>query len=584
MLRSGAGSAAMTWMSTPRRLAWSPIGCWTPCAPVDRVERRMGVEHDLAVAVDRASAGAQQLVDVGLLDLVAAKLDLDIGDVADQPAGAVARPDVLDGHARHALGQLDRLAHRELARRHVGDVAALDAAALALAGAEHGQPAVVVAACDHRADLRRADVERGDQRSVRSARPRLGSALAARCGAGTIGSPGARGRRTIILPGTRRSKRTIPRPSSPVDLSSLGEFGQRGPRAPLAFGKRDRLARLEAEVPAAAADPGRRGQLRLRASGPPAISALELARSCALAPGPISSGRSGILSTGTRSSTTPSASISASWPLVLPQRGRRALDDVDDQRVGQPPRHARVLDPAEAAAAASRMAATSTSACGALADPPRSAARSQFVGDHGVDQLPVHVVEADDLVAADGEAGAGRPPSPAARSALAGMSSATSDDDADRRAGSRRRPSPASLLARAWSTGSLLAIFSGTATLAACAAWRAPRRTAADVRGAHCERLLDQPLDQLAVADAAQLRLLGNQAQRGHAGLGVDLEQIDARLALLVVPAEVGARRALAAEQAVRLGGHVHHRPARCRPGPRAGQTCSVRPSVYLAS
>ena len=63
---------------------------------VDGVERRMGVEHDLAVAVDGVAAGAQQFVDVRLLDLVAAKLDLDIGDVADDAAGAVAGPDVLD--------------------------------------------------------------------------------------------------------------------------------------------------------------------------------------------------------------------------------------------------------------------------------------------------------------------------------------------------------------------------------------------------------------------------------------------------------------------------------------------------------
>ena len=85
--------------------------------------------------------GVEQLVDVRLLDLVAAKLDLDIGDIADQAAGAIARPHVVDGHARHALGELDRLADRELARRHVGDVAALDPAALALAGAEHAQAA-----------------------------------------------------------------------------------------------------------------------------------------------------------------------------------------------------------------------------------------------------------------------------------------------------------------------------------------------------------------------------------------------------------------------------------------------------------
>ena len=130
---------------------------------VDRVQRRVRVEHDLAIAVDRILARAQQLIDVGLLDRMAAKLDLDIGEIADEAARAVARPHVLDGHSRHAFGELDRFAHCELARRHVGDVAALDAAALALAGAEHGQPSVRVGPRDHRADLRRADVEDGDQ-------------------------------------------------------------------------------------------------------------------------------------------------------------------------------------------------------------------------------------------------------------------------------------------------------------------------------------------------------------------------------------------------------------------------------------
>ena len=46
----------------------------------------------------------------------------------------------------HPLGAFDRLAHRDLAGFHVGDIAALDPAALALAGAEHAQPPVVVAA------------------------------------------------------------------------------------------------------------------------------------------------------------------------------------------------------------------------------------------------------------------------------------------------------------------------------------------------------------------------------------------------------------------------------------------------------
>src|SRR3954447_24112979 len=102
---------------------------------IDRVKRRMRVKSDLAVAVDGAFAGIQKLVDVSLLDRVAAKLHLDIGDVADQLTRAVTGPDILDGEAGHALGKLDRFSNSKLTRRHVGNVATLDAPALALAGA-----------------------------------------------------------------------------------------------------------------------------------------------------------------------------------------------------------------------------------------------------------------------------------------------------------------------------------------------------------------------------------------------------------------------------------------------------------------
>src|SRR3546814_10219885 len=45
---------------------------------------------------------------------------------------------------------------------HVGDIAALDAAAFALAGAEHMKLAVGGLPRDQRADLPRPDIERGD--------------------------------------------------------------------------------------------------------------------------------------------------------------------------------------------------------------------------------------------------------------------------------------------------------------------------------------------------------------------------------------------------------------------------------------
>src|SRR6478735_10770355 len=88
-----------------------------------------------------------------------------------------------------------------------------------------------------------------------------------------------------------------------------------------------------------------------------------------------------------------------------------------------------------------------------------------------------------------------------------------------------------------------------------CPLWPAPRRRAGHARRSS-HRLVDQPFDQFAVADADELRLFGDETERGHAGLSVDLEQIEAGLALLVVPAKVGARRALAAEQTVGARGH----------------------------
>ena len=91
--------------------------------------------------------------------------------------------------------------------------------------------------------------------------------------------------------------------------------------------------------------------------------------------------------------------------LVLPQRGRLALDDVDHQRVGQAARNPRILDPAEA---------QQPLADGGDVDQRlrrlgrarllRSAVK--LVVDDLVDARAVEVVEADDLVAADHEAGA----------------------------------------------------------------------------------------------------------------------------------------------------------------------------------
>ena len=104
-----------------------------------------------------------------------------------------------------------------------------------------------------------------------------------------------------------------------------------------------------------------------------------------LAPGPISSGRSGILSTGTRSSTTPSLVDQRELALVLPQRGGRALDDVDDQRVGQAPRDPRILDPAEAEQPAADLGDVDQR-LRRLVGPGLVGGAAQLVGDDRVDQ------------------------------------------------------------------------------------------------------------------------------------------------------------------------------------------------------
>src|SRR4051794_33691658 len=70
------------------------------CA-VDRVERRVGMENDLAILVDRVLTGTEQLIDIGLLNGVTAELDLHIGDVTHESASTVARPHVLNCEPGH---------------------------------------------------------------------------------------------------------------------------------------------------------------------------------------------------------------------------------------------------------------------------------------------------------------------------------------------------------------------------------------------------------------------------------------------------------------------------------------------------
>ena len=281
------------------------------------------------------------------------------GDVADQAARREADEHLLDIGAGDPLGLLDRLADRDLALLHVGDEAALDAAALALAGAEDAQLAVLVRLGDQRADLGRADVERGDQvadRDAWAARRPIKSSLDRSCG----GWPGsarsaaaARSRRARARCGHRcgagracRSGRSRGRASGSC-WSIMREAGERRRASSSPSGsvsvsplwKRMSQRRWPTQVAPAICG--------LQRAAPPASRAPS-APIWRLASGPITSGRSGIASTPHRLQHDAVGVDQAQLPVVLPDRGRLALDDVDDQRVGQPARHPRLADPAEA--------------------------------------------------------------------------------------------------------------------------------------------------------------------------------------------------------------------------------------------
>ena len=152
-----------------------------------------------------------------------------------------------------------------------------------------------------------------------------------------------------------------------------GELVERRARVAIAFGQRERLARLEIEVPAAAADPGRRRQLRLerRDRSPSAARGLRPFRS--------RRGRSAAAGRAscrpaTRSRTTPSLSISASRPWfchsAVGVRSTISMTSVSGRR-----RETRASLTQPNCSSRRRIAATSTSAWGALAVPASSPAR-----------------------------------------------------------------------------------------------------------------------------------------------------------------------------------------------------------------
>ena len=174
----------------PEPLGMKPARIGDAMRPVERVMRRLGMEHGAAVGLDHVLRLDQQRLDILVLDPPSADLDIDRHDIAAEPGSGAGDPHRAHRGARALFRALDRIADREARGFHIGDIAALDPGAGAVAAAQHLQFAGLGLAHDHRRDAERADIDRA--KGARKAALRGGArghqsdppAAATTCGAG----------------------------------------------------------------------------------------------------------------------------------------------------------------------------------------------------------------------------------------------------------------------------------------------------------------------------------------------------------------------------------------------------------------
>src|SRR3546814_11141616 len=89
--------------SDPQPVGGKADGVLDAVEPIERVERRLGVEDHPPFGVDAGAARGEQVVDILLLDAVAAEFAFDRRDVAEQAAGREADPYVVAVETGDAL-------------------------------------------------------------------------------------------------------------------------------------------------------------------------------------------------------------------------------------------------------------------------------------------------------------------------------------------------------------------------------------------------------------------------------------------------------------------------------------------------
>jgi hypothetical protein len=139
---------------------------------VEREACRQRMEDETILAQRLLAGCRQHLLQVVELDFLAAEIDRCSVDVAGKTAGRQIDDQALDRETGHALGRIDCQADDALERIEIGDRAGLDAARALVADADDfdvvraaGENLALLArrqATDHADDLRRSDIEHGN--------------------------------------------------------------------------------------------------------------------------------------------------------------------------------------------------------------------------------------------------------------------------------------------------------------------------------------------------------------------------------------------------------------------------------------
>ena len=145
-----------------QRLGVQPLGIGDAVRTVERVMRRLRMQHHPPVGVQMIARGVEEVFDIVLFDPASADGDLDAGNPARQPGARAADPHALDRGVGIGLGLFHRGADGVARRAHVSDIAALDPVARPVARTQHDHGAVFGLPHDHRGNAEGPDVHRAE--------------------------------------------------------------------------------------------------------------------------------------------------------------------------------------------------------------------------------------------------------------------------------------------------------------------------------------------------------------------------------------------------------------------------------------